>query len=229
MNVFAYLRVSSRGQVDGDGYPRQQAAITAFCAKHGLTQTAAYSEKISGTVDDVERPEFSRMLAEIDANPGTVDAVVVERMDRWARRLIVSELLLDKLRERRVKVFSADRGELLDLASAELDPAVIMIRQVLAVVAEFQKSELVLKLRAARERAIARGDYVPGRDPYGSRPGEQVVLKLMLEQRAEGKNFSEIARYMNTLDTRNRSGGVWKPQNVREILLNSSKGKNDPN
>lgn len=220
MNIVAYLRVSGRGQVDGDGFPRQVEAIKAFCKAHGVYQIAAYTEQMSGTVDGLDRPEFAKIIQWIDNNPGHINAVAVERMDRIARDLLVQELLLTELRKRGVKVFAADQGALIDMASNDGDPTRVLIRQILGALAQWEKTMLVRKLRSARERAIARGDYVPGRDPFGSRPGERVVLNLMLEQRAEGKNFSQIARYMNALDTKNRSGGRWKPQNVRDILLN---------
>ena len=223
MNVFAYLRVSSRGQVDGDGYNRQATAIESFCRTNRLFVTGTYQEETSGTVEGLDRMEFAKIVAYADAFPGQLDAVVVERMDRIARDLLVQELLLTELRKRGVKVFAADQGTLVDMAANDCDPTRVLIRQILGALAQWEKTMLVRKLKVARERAIARGDYIPGKEPYGKKPGEAIVLKLMLEQRAEGKNFSEIARYINTLDTRNRSGGIWKPQNVREILLNHGK------
>ena len=43
--AFAYLRVSGKGQIDGDGFPRQAAAITKHAKAHGLTVSRVFREE----------------------------------------------------------------------------------------------------------------------------------------------------------------------------------------
>ena len=43
--AFAYLRVSGKGQVDGDGFPRQLAAVKAYAAAHGVRIVKVFEEK----------------------------------------------------------------------------------------------------------------------------------------------------------------------------------------
>src|SRR5216684_107322 len=100
MKVFSYTRVSGRGQVEGDGQVRQLAASKHFCKIHNLDWRGDFFEAgVSGTVEGLDRPEFVAMLDYIAArklppNPEIIEAIVVERMDRLARDLMVSEMLL---------------------------------------------------------------------------------------------------------------------------------------
>ena len=46
----AYLRVSGKGQVDGDGFPRQLKAIREYAAAHDIKIVNVYREEgVSGT------------------------------------------------------------------------------------------------------------------------------------------------------------------------------------
>ena len=60
--AFAYLRVSGKRQVDGDGFPRQAAAIKAYAAANNLRIVKTFREEgVSGANDMADRPQFARM------------------------------------------------------------------------------------------------------------------------------------------------------------------------
>src|SRR5262249_38907756 len=131
----SYLRVSGKGQVEGDGFPRQRATIARYARSAGLELTGEYlDEGVSGTKDLDSREGLSELLARIRANG--VRVVLVERADRLARDLVVSELILNQFRTLGVKVIAADSGT--DLAVGEDDPTRVLIRQVLGAVAQFE-------------------------------------------------------------------------------------------
>ena len=69
----SYLRVSGKGQVDGDGFPRQRAAIARFCkaAKYDLVEEFR-DEGVSGTKDLDSRPGLAALLDRIESNGVTV-------------------------------------------------------------------------------------------------------------------------------------------------------------
>lgn len=156
MHVMSYLRVSGKSQIDGDGPERQRDSINAFCTTHNLTLTAEFFEAgVSGTVDGLDRPKFAEMMESIldqRQNGNPVDGIIIERMDRLARDLMVSEVLLAECRKRKIQVFSADQGALIDMASDGVDPTRVLIRQIMGALAQWEKSTLVNKLRAARIR-----------------------------------------------------------------------------
>lgn len=95
--AFAYLRVSSAGLLDKDGFPRQRAAIAAFAAKRGMRVLDEFSEDVSGATRLDERPALSALFTKILGNG--VRTVLVERADRLGRDLIASELILEEFKE----------------------------------------------------------------------------------------------------------------------------------
>ncbi len=59
LKAFAYPRVSGKGQVDGDGFPRQREAIRQYAAAHGIRIVQEYQEQgVSDTKGIEERPAF---------------------------------------------------------------------------------------------------------------------------------------------------------------------------
>jgi DNA invertase Pin-like site-specific DNA recombinase len=224
VNVVSYLRVSGKSQVEGDGFERQAKAISAFCKTHSLRLCSEYQEKgVSGTVDGMCRPTFSQIIVDAENpnnDPYPIHAIVVERLDRLARDLMVSEVLLAECRKRGIQVFSADQGALINMAENGGDPTRVLVRQIMGALAQWEKTMLVRKLRSAKDRLKAAGQLCEGTKPYGSLPGERPFLNQILEWSYQGKNFSEIARVMNSMGAVNRSGRPFKPQNVRMIITN---------
>lgn len=210
MKVVGYLRVSSKGQVDGDGQIRQTEAIQSFCSRQGLECVQNFFEAgVSGTVDGLDRPQFVAMLDFIE-DAGDIAGFVVERMDRLARDLIVSETLLAECRKRNVRVFCADREEARDVAAECNDPAQKFARQLFAAVAELEKSMQVLKLRVSRERIRAQGKRCEGAKPFGFFSAEKDILSTVLALRNRDKcNWGEIASQLNLFGFVTRRRTPW--------------------
>jgi len=227
MNVVSYIRVSGKGQLSGDGPERQRDSVVSFVAAHGLSYRGEFFEQgVSGTVDGMDRPAFRTMIERIEANTGDkVTGIVVERMDRIARDLMVQELLLKECRERGIKVFAADVG-LVDQATNDGDPTRKLIRQVLGAVAEFAKSELVLKLRKARQRVKAATGRCEGGKPHGFYPGENDVKSVVLDMISDGfaQRPMDIAARLNVLSFKTRANKVWDRKNVDKLVNRLTKG-----
>lgn len=229
MNVFGYLRVSSKKQVDGDGFPRQAEKIRAFCTAHKLKLKQLFHEEaVSGTVECLDRPRFAEMLAEIEMD-SSVEIIVVERMDRLARDLMVSELLLAECRKRNIRVFSADQGALIDMASDGGEPTRILIRQIMGAMAEWDKTMTVRRLRAARDRMRARGERCEGPKPFGSFPGEQAIMNSIFELRATGMTLQRTADFLNEsgVNNKNSRDGKWSKTVIANFLNRHNQRMND--
>lgn len=224
MRVFAYSRVSGLGQVDKDGPRRQRDAIQAFVETHKLEfhPSDLYEEKaVSGTVEGIERPAFAAMLARIEelrAQDIEVAGFVCERLDRLARDLMVSEFLLAECRTRKLQVFATEQGDLRDQASDGDDPTRVLIRQILGALSQWQKCELVKKMRLARERMRKEKGYCEGRKPYGTEKGEAQTLQTIAMLHQQGDTDAEIAATMNSLGFRNRAGALFTRQSVRKQI-----------
>ena len=146
--------------------------------------------------------------------------VIVERADRLARDLMVSEVILDQLARAGAKVLTADGA---DLSTTADDPTRTLIRQVLAAVAQFDKTVTVMKLRAARERLRRRGERVEGRKPYGFHPAEQNVLERMKQLRrkpvkAPRPSLDDVAQQLNAEGHCTRYGKAWTRGAVFSVL-----------
>lgn len=219
MNTVSYIRVSSRGQLDGDGPRRQRVAVHQYCLIHKLTNVKEFFEKgVSGTVGGYDREAFSEMIDYLKNNK--IDGVVVERLDRLARDLMESEFLIRELRKLGIKLFSADQPTLVDMASDEGDPTRKLIRQVMGALAEWEKSQIVRKLQAARQRKKAAGFHVEGTKPYGTLALEKTVLAIMREKRKGGWGSYRISIFLNNAGLTKRNGKAWTRQAVWDILHN---------
>lgn len=216
MNAYGYVRVSGKGQVEGDGEHRQLDAIKVFCKANSLSFAYhAFEAGVSGTVEGMDRPGFSELLESIPEGA----CIVVERMDRLARDLMVQEFLLKECRERGIAVYAADQGALVDMASDGGDPTRKLIRQVLGALAEWEKSALVLKLRKARQRIRAEKGFCEGARPYGETAEEQRIIELIRTLQAQGMGKKSVAKFLNTGGFTTRKGKPWDKWSVMTALL----------
>ncbi len=219
MKVYSYIRVSGKGQVGGEGPDRQRDECSRFCQEHNCVSIGEFFDAgVTGTISD--RPAFSDMIESIQcrrANGETIDGFVIERMDRLARDLMVSELLLSECRKLDIKVFTADQG-LIDLASNDVDPTRKLIRQFMAALAEFEKSNMVIKLRKAREAIRRREGRCEGAKPYGQTPEERAVLKVLQLFVSKDSKLEEVASLLNREGLRTRHGGTWTAKSAFRIM-----------
>ena len=98
VKAFAYLRVSGKAQVEGDGFTRQLEAIKRYAAAHDIKIAHVYREEgVSGTKELENRPAFVEMMTALHSN-GT-KLVLVEKLDRLARDLMIQETIIGDLRK----------------------------------------------------------------------------------------------------------------------------------
>lgn len=213
-----YLRVSSITQVDGDGLRRQREAIERRAAAVGAHVAAWHADEgVSGTAALAQRPALVAALAALQ--PG--DALLVEKADRLARDLVEGELILREARRLGVRVVEAEGGT--DLTAADGNPTAALIRQVLGAVAQFEKSALVAKLRAARDRIRRETGRCEGPAPY---PPEvaQLVRKLRRGKNpltGRRRSLRAVARELDRRGVPTRSGRPWSISSVRSCISRS--------
>jgi DNA invertase Pin-like site-specific DNA recombinase len=215
---FGYIRVSSAGQAaeDRDGYKRQEGVIRGWAKAHSVRIVRWFRESITGTNNPLERPMFQEMLTALHSDG--VRLVVCEKYDRIARDSMWIEWAIRHLRDNGFSLVSANEPELAD----DADPHRKAMRGMVAIFAELEKSALVLKLRAARQRARAsRKDYQEGRKPYGERPGEQKIIDRICDMRAGGMAYDSIAERLNA-DAIPARAGNWHATSVSRVLARTS-------
>lgn len=222
MRAVAYLRVSGKAQVDGDGFPRQRAAIEAYAAVNGIEVVRWYEERgVSGTVEGADRPAWFELTEE--AKRGKY-VILIEKLDRLARDLMVQETILRDLNKDALILRSVAEPDL-----ASTDATRVLMRQMMGAVAQYDKTTLVSKLKAARERKKRDTGRCEGIRPYGEYPGEAEVLEKIIEFSRAGMGYSPIARALNEMGIKPRSAKQWWPYTVSGILdLVAGRRQSDP-
>ena len=210
--AFAYLRVSGKGQVNGDGFARQLGAIRAYAKAHDIRLTKVYREEgVSGTKDLDGRPALAEMMEALHSN-GT-RMVLIEKLDRLARDLMVQETIVGDLRKHGFGLISVTEPDLL-----KDNPTRTLMRQVFGAIAEYEKVMIVMKLRGARNRKKARTGRCEGRKPYGYYPGEQKAVDRMKALRATGMAYDKLAERLTAEGFTTRKGTAWHGYSVQRIL-----------
>lgn len=215
--TIAYLRVSTEAQTEGNGLEQQRRSICAFAAATGLTIDEWVTDDESGTTED--REGIRQLLAE--TRPFTL---VFDRIDRLGRTLLVAESLFAKF---------VARGVRLLCVAQKLDDSPIgrMTRQMMGVVADYQRSEMLVRLSQCKRAAKAhRGTYGGGTVAYGFRSvgggklavsaGDAAMVRRCYELASEPATTSlrSIATRLANEGFHTRKGTVIQPMQIKRIL-----------
>jgi DNA invertase Pin-like site-specific DNA recombinase len=208
----AYLRVSGKGQVEGDGFTRQLKSIREYAAAHDMKIVNAYREKgVSGAKESADRPAWSDLMTALHGNG--VRTVIIEKLDSLARDLMVQEATIADLQKHGFTLISVAEPDLM-----ATDPTRILMRQLMGAVAQYDKSQIVLKLRGARMRKRAKEGRCEGRKPYGFYEGEGAALERIKALRADGLGYDRLAAKLNEEGVPTRTGRPWHGVVVNRIL-----------
>lgn len=214
--AYAYLRVSGKGQVKGDGFPRQLQAIKAYCAQQDIHIVQTFrDEGVTGTKESMDRPAWSAMITTLLGNG--VRTIIIEKLDRLARDLMVQEATIADLARNGITLISVAEPDL--MAS---DPTRILMRQLMGAVAQYDKSQIVLKLRGARMRKRAAEGRCEGRKPFGRAPAELQAINRMKTLRDAGLSFDRIAALLTAEKVPTRTGKPWHGVVVNRILARTA-------
>jgi DNA invertase Pin-like site-specific DNA recombinase len=209
---FAYLRVSGRARIEGDGFTRQLQTIKRYAAAHDIKITRVFRENsISGAKDLENRPALIELMTALHSNG--VRVVLIEKLDRLARDPMVQETIIADLRKNGFDLISAMEPDLM-----QDDPGRKAFRQMMGVFAEYEKSMIVMKLRGARIRMKAKTGRCEGAKPYGTFPGEAEIIERMTAMHTAGAGFDKIAAALNAESIKPRRGARWYGSTVSRIL-----------
>jgi DNA invertase Pin-like site-specific DNA recombinase len=200
-HVYAYCRVSGKKQIDGHGLERQLDSIRKFCRRQKLQILKTFNEQVSGTKDESERLEFSKMITDILSNG--INTIVV--------------------------VISANTGENITRAISE-DPMKKALIQMQGIFAELDKSMLIKRLHKARLKVKKEKGRCEGQKPYGATPQEAEILKRVRYMRRSSKyqsgmTYQAIADKLNEEGITTKRGRQWTPVLVYNILKRNRKFK----
>jgi len=226
MRLGAYLRVSRAGQIDAWGLDRQETAVKQWSRlnRHRIVEWYR-DEGVSGTIEAVDRPALSRAIRDIGTK---IDGILVADLDRFARSLTVQETALALCWRAGGVVFTATAGEV--HADDPDDPSRTLIRQVMGAVIEYEKRQGWRRMRQGMLAKAAAGRHAVGQYAYGYRgvgkgksrdagpdENEQRAVARILELRADGASYRQIAATLDAEGLRPRKAGSWSPMSVRNV------------
>lgn len=202
IKAYGYCRVSGAGQLEGDGYNRQENAINTFAAKNKIEIVHIYREQVSGVKGEEQREVFQDMVSAILRNG--VRTIIVEGLDRLAREYRIQEQLIIYLASKGITLIDARTGE--DVTKAVYDdPMKKAMIQMQGIFAELEKNLLVKKLRLAREAKRKADGKCEGRKGWGDVPDKRDAIlgqiKALRRKPKLGKRltFVEVADQLNEL------------------------------
>ena len=214
--AFAYLRVSGKGQIKGDGFTRQEKEIKRYAEANGIEVGHIYKDKgVSGTLSN--RPALAEMMVDLQQNGHGIKTVIVEKLDRIARDLMIQETIIKDFKENGISLVSAMEGaDLLDN-----DPTRKLVRQILGAISEYEKAMLVQKLRVARQRKKAKTGKCEGRKSYHEVAPSTVAHIRKLRRKPKGmkrKTYHQIAGMLNEEAIPTLNGQPWSLQTIRHAI-----------
>ena len=190
-NVAMYLRTSSATNIDGDSQDRQVEAMETFAKANDMKIAVRVSDlAVKGSDSIYEREGFVKLIDYCVNNK--VDTILCENASRFARDVIVQELGYRELKRLNLQLIPVDAPDYFTGDS----PSLTMIRQILGSVAEFEKSNLVSKLRGARERVKAKTGKCEGRKSLKEIMGDATFTSMVRQVkslRKQNKSYASIA------------------------------------
>lgn len=203
--ITGYIRVSGDSQHgnEQDGAPRQRRAVEQWAKKNKKTVTEWIEDLgVSGTLELAQRPGLSKLLDSLHP-PGVL---IIEKCDRLARDLIAGELIIRMLAKAGWKVISAETGE--DL-TASVSPTSILMRQMQGAFAEFDRRNIVGRLRLAREQKRNATGRCEGRKPFTNTKTLNRIKVLSRKKDGKKPTLQWIADQLNSEGLLTASGKIW--------------------
>ena len=163
--------------------------MMAYAAAAGLTVDSCFWDAAVSGADPIEtRAGFTALLEHAEA--AGIGVVLVEDASRFARAMIAQEMGVMLLARRGVRLLTASGQDMTD----ESDPARVMMRQVAGAFAQYEKSKVVERLRAGRDRARATNGRCEGRKSHVElRPElQREARRLARRNPKSGKTLSLI-------------------------------------
>ncbi|MGW4100617.1 recombinase family protein [Mycobacterium sp. NPDC004974] len=226
MKILAYLRVSTRDQLDAFGPERQREAIKAWAKREKHRIVGEVLEDISGTIAPFERDGWNEAVERCAG--GEAAGVVVSDLSRLSRDQVRLELTIEQMTGGAAQLFSTS-GEEQRMLDDPNDPQRKLIRTILAAINEYDRAMINVRLQAGRRIKKARGGYAGGQPPYGwtgdgksmslkPDPDEWPTLERIRELHKEKLSTRAIAAVLNGGAMFNRKGRPWTSASIARIV-----------
>ncbi|MDR3137116.1 MAG: recombinase family protein [Coriobacteriales bacterium] len=217
-NAVIYARYSSDSQRE-ESIEDQLRVCTDYAKNKGYSIVESYCDAaLSGRTD--ARPRFQQMIA--DAANGTFEAVIVWKLDRFARDRFLSAKYKHDLKVKNVKVLSAT-----EVIPDTIDG--ILLESLMEGMAEWYSANISQNVRRGmlgnalkcKANGMTLFGYTINASGYHE-PDPQTApyVQEMFKRRADGCGKTEIATWLNSRGIRTSKGNPWTGNHVSRLLQN---------
>lgn len=223
-----YARISKD---DGSalGVARQIEDCTREAERRGWQVTHVYTDNDVSASDGKARPEFQRMMREVDA--GRLKAIVVWDADRLSRDPRENEDLIDRAEKHGLRLANV---------GGEMDLSTVDGRQVFRIKGAISKGEVERASRRIRRKFDERAAHgLPhGKAAFGYRrvvdvdgnghrmgsrdvlePTEADVVRETARRLLAGESLRSIVKSLNDQATASPGGKPWSSTTLRQVML----------
>ena len=219
MKAAIYARYSSDNQRE-ESIDAQIRAIEEFAKNNDIQIVKVYTDEAkSATTDD--RPQFLKLMKESEFN--LFDAVIVHKLDRFARNRYDSAFYKKKLKDNNVKLVSV-------LEHLDNSPESIILESVLEGMAEYYSVNLSREVMKGMKETALQCKHNGGLPPLGYdvapdktyiiNENEAKTVKLIYELYSSGVGYNLILDKLNQLGCKTKNGKNFGKNSLYTILTN---------
>lgn len=228
-SAVGYVRVSTtRQDKSGLSIDHQHERLQDWSKYQRVGLSKVYEDGAE-SAKDLKRPEVQEIIAKIERDE--VSHLVVYKLDRLTRSLRDLDYLMN---------LCVKHGTALVSITENLDTSTATGRamvNIIGVFAQWEREQIQERTQAALDTKRARGEKLGGFMPYGSKvvgsgkraklqphPAQQAVLRSLVQGRAKGRGYKEMAEELNAKGVRPARGKKWYASSVRAVCLRAAKG-----
>lgn len=214
-----YARISSDREGDNLAISRQLADCEQLAGQRGWAVVERYVDSDISAYGGKRRPEYLRMLDDIEA--GAVEAVVVYHADRLHRHPRELEDFIDLCQRTKTKIATVS-GDL-DLSTHEGQ----LLARITGAVARKESDDKSRRIRRKHEELAAAGKpsgggtrpYGYGADKLTVRADEAEVIRECARRLLAGDSLRSICIDLNERGIATVTGKHWTSQTLRRMLM----------
>ena len=218
-SAVAYYRTSSATNVgnDKDSLKRQREAVLSYAKANKIEVVKEfYDASVSGADALEDREGFSDLLAYVAGNGART--ILVENASRFARDLTIQLTGHSMLKKLNYELICVDAPN----HFIEETPTAEMVRAVLGAISQFEKAQIVSKLKVARERKKAETGKCEGRKSYSeinpTLVREAKRLRRKNPKSGKRKSLERVAKELAEGGYMTAKGNVFSASQVGRLL-----------
>ena len=182
---FIYTRVSTSMQVDGYSLDGQKDRLRKYADYQDYQIVGEYSDEGKSGKNVDGRPEFLKMLRDIESGEYGVSFVLVFKLSRFGRNAADVLTSLQRMQDYGVNLICVEDG-----IDSSKDAGKLMI-SVLSAVAEIERENILVQTMEGRRQKAREGKWNGGFAPYGYKlengelliePDEAEVVKIIFDK-----------------------------------------------